>query len=100
MRACNENYAKDLNIPQADIPGKTDYDFYPAELADKYINDDKQIMASGGTAELEEAYSIGGADYIINTVKTAVKDENGDIVGLLGIFWDITEKKESEKTAP
>ena len=38
--ACNENYARDLGIRPEEIEGKTDYDFYPEELADKYRADD------------------------------------------------------------
>ena len=35
--SCNENYARDLKIKAEEIAGKTDYDFYPKELAEKYV---------------------------------------------------------------
>jgi len=50
--SCNKNYANDLKIKPADIVGKTDYDFFPKELADKYTADDKKIMTSGKAEEI------------------------------------------------
>lgn len=94
--ACNENFAKDLNIAPDGIVGKTDYDFFPKELAEKYRADDARIIQSGGVEELEEKYLFEGQDRVVQTVKTAVTDDNGDVVGLLGIFWDITEKRRLE----
>ena len=94
--SCNENYAKDLNIEPNEIVGKTDYDFHPHELADKYRADDKRIMKSGETEEIEEEYIIDGTEIWVNSVKTPIKDEDGEVVGIQGIFWDITERKEVE----
>ena len=88
----------DLNISPDEIAGKTDYDFYPKELADKYRADDKRIMESGQTEELEEGYIRDGQEFIIQTVKTPIKDDEGNATGILDIFWDITERKNMEKT--
>ena len=95
--SCNENYARDLKINPVEIVGKTDYDFYPKELAEKYRADDKRVLTSGTTMDIVEKYINDGREEIVQTVKTAVKDERGTIVGLLGIFWDITEKKRMEE---
>ncbi len=96
---CNENYARDLKIKPEEITGKTDYDFYPRELAEKYRADDKRIMESGKTEDIEETYIQNGQKVIVHTVKTSVKDEKGSTIGLLGIFWDITERKRLEREA-
>jgi PAS domain S-box-containing protein len=93
----NEHLARDLGILSADVFGKTDYDFFPRELADKYRMDDKRIMKTGVTEELEEHYVLLGKEVWIQTVKTPVRDINGKIVGVFGIFWDITERKRAEK---
>jgi PAS domain S-box-containing protein len=95
--ACNENYARDLGIAPAEVPGKTDYDFFPRELADKYRGDDTAIMASGKTEEFDEAYLEDGEERFVHTVKTPVTDEDGNVIGILGIFWDITERKRAEE---
>ncbi len=95
--SCNENYVRNLKIKPDAIAGKTDYEFYPKELAEKYRNDDKRIMDSGKTAEIEEKYIQEGKELIVHTVKTPIKDEQGNVVGILGIFWDITERKKAEE---
>lgn len=90
--SCNENLARDLSISPSEITGKTDYDFYPRELADKYRADDKSVIELGQTKDREEEYIKNGRELIVHTVKTPVRNEKGDIIGILGIFWDITEK--------
>ena len=96
--SCNENYAWGLKIRPDEIAGKTDYDFFPKELAEKYRADDKSVMESGKTEDIEESYIQDGREVIVHTVKTPVKHEQGNIIGLLGIFWDITERKRMEET--
>jgi PAS domain S-box-containing protein len=95
--SCNGNYARDLKIHPGEIAGKTDYYFYPKDLAEKYRTDDRRIMESGETEEIEEKYVLGGRESVVQTVKTPVRDEKGHIVGILGIFWDITQRKNAEK---
>ncbi len=94
--SCNENYARDLGIKPDQITGKTDYDFFPKQLAEKYRADDKRI-AESKMEEIEEQYVQDGREVFVHTVKTPVKDEKGDVVGILGIFWDITERKKMEE---
>jgi len=91
--SCNQNYAQDLGIKPDEIGGKTDYDFHSKELAEKYRADDKRILESGKIENIEERYIQDGRDIWVHTVKTPVKDEKGNIVGVLGIFGDITERK-------
>lgn len=93
---CNESYADDLKVGPHEIKGKTDYDFYPKELADKYIADDKRIIQSGKTEVIEEKYVRNGHEGTVHTFKAPVKDENGNTIGIFGIFWDITERKRME----
>ncbi|MEE9201186.1 MAG: PAS domain-containing protein, partial [Candidatus Brocadiales bacterium] len=95
--SCNDNYARDLKIKPGEIVGKTDYEFYPKELAEKYRVDDKRVMASGETEDIEEKYVRDGKEYIVYTVKTPVRNEKGVTVGILGIFWDITRRKRMEE---
>jgi len=93
----NESFARDLGIGPADVAGKTDYSFFPKDLADKYRADDQRIMESGQTDDLEEKYLQEGKETWVHTIKTPVRDENGEIVAVLGIFWDITARKRGEE---
>jgi PAS domain S-box-containing protein len=95
--SCNENYAGDFKIKSDEIAGKTDYDFYPDELADKYRADDKRIMESGQTEDIEEKYIQDGQEVILQTVKTPIRDGEGNVIGILGFFWDITVRKKLEE---
>lgn len=95
---CNPNYAHDLGIKCEDIVSKTDYDFYPTDLAEKYRTDDQRIIRSGDIEELEEAYIAGdGQEQVVHTVKIPVRDEQGRITGILGIFHDITERVKARR---
>ncbi|MGA2768442.1 MAG: PAS domain S-box protein [Candidatus Bathyarchaeia archaeon] len=94
--SCNENYARDLKIKSNEIMGKTDYDFYTEELAEKYRADDKRIMESEETQDIEEEYIQNGQKVYVHTAKTPVKDENDNVIGVLGIFGDITERKKAK----
>ncbi len=96
--ACNDNYAHDLNITTDQIAGKTDYDFYPKELAEQYRADDIRIIESGKVETIEEDYVLqGDQKFIVQTVKAPVRNEKEEIIGMLGIFMDITERKQAEE---
>ena len=95
--SCNRHYAKNLNIMPEEIVGRTDYDFHPKELADKYRDDDLRVMSSGETEILEEHHVLGGKQTWVNTIKTPVRDSNGEIQGILGIFIDITDQKKTHQ---
>ena len=94
--SCNDNYAQDLGMPAAAIAGKTDYDFYPRELAEKYRADDRRVMEIGEAAEIEEEYLRQGEKQWVQTVKAPVRDEQGNVGGVIVIFWDITERRKAD----
>jgi len=94
--ACNGKYARDLGINPAEITGKTDYEFFPEALAEKYRADDRRIIESGQSEEIEERYIQAGQERTVQTVKTPVKDETGNPIGVLGIFWDVTERTRAQ----
>ena len=96
---CNKIYARDLKVEAEEIKGKTDYDFYPKELAEKYRADDKRIMESGKIEDIEEKYIQDGQEGFVHIVKAPVMDEQGNAIGILGVFWDITETKKMEEEA-
>jgi hypothetical protein len=97
--SCNSNYAADLGIAPADIAGKTDFDFYPEELAEKFREDDRRVIETGNMLDMEETSMRDGSEITIHTIKTPVCDESGRRIGILGIYRDITLRKliEQEK---
>lgn len=89
----NNSYAKDLGISAADIAGKTDFDFFPPELASRYQADDKRVMAKKTVDTFEEPYQVDGRDFWIQTTKAPMYDRNGHVNGVVVIFEDITQRK-------
>jgi PAS domain S-box-containing protein len=92
----NERFARGLGLRPADVVGKVDDDFFPPELADKYRADDRRIMETGQTDEFDEEYVEGDRRRVVHTIKTPVRDDHGAIVGVLGVFTDITERARME----
>lgn len=90
--SCNQRYADSLGIKPEDIVGKDDFELHP-EQAEKYRSSDRLIMESGNPHEFVETFLIDGKTNYINTIKTPVYNEDGELQGVLGIFWDITEEK-------
>jgi PAS domain S-box-containing protein len=95
--SCNERFAGEVDLEANEIVGKTDYDLYPAEQAEKYRAMDREVLELGRTLDFEETYGARGEEVIVRTIKTPVRDEEGRVAGILGIFWDITERKRAEE---
>jgi PAS domain S-box-containing protein len=93
----NKNLARDFGFRPEEVVGKTDAELFTPELAAKYHADDVRIMETGKTEELEEKYLLDGRETWVNTIKTPVRGTDGEIVGMLGVFWDITERKQAEE---
>ncbi len=94
----NKNFCSVAGQPLESIIGKTDFDFFPAPLAEKYQRDDQFVIQSGRIFEtVEENVSPGGEKRYVNVVKTPIYDAKGKIIGIQGIFWDITERKQWEE---
>ena len=78
----------------SDLIGKTDFDLFPTELAEKYRQDDQRVLASGQTFEdLEEHLTAKGEKLHVHVVKRPIFDGHGQIIGTQGIFWDVTDRK-------
>jgi PAS domain S-box-containing protein len=93
----NELFAQDLGIRPEEIAGKADVDFFPPDLAAEYHADDVRVLETGQTAEFEERYLLHERETWIHIIKTPVRDKEGRVAGVLGIFWDITERRRAEE---
>jgi two-component system cell cycle sensor histidine kinase/response regulator CckA len=83
-----------------EIVGKTDFDFYPQELAARYYADEQEIIRSGQPLINREEplidFSTGDRKWLLTT-KVPLRDSEGKIAGLVGIGHDITERKALEE---
>jgi two-component system sensor histidine kinase/response regulator len=93
----NTLYCKTVGRKFDEIVGKLDIEYLPAEAAVKYMADDQNVMATGQKLEVVETHpQPGGKLMYVQVIKTPVRDAGGDIIGIQGIFWDVTERKVME----
>jgi PAS domain S-box-containing protein len=90
--AVNKQFAQEINIDPKEIIGRTDIDFFPEHIAKKHIALDREVMNTGKTMDVEEHISINNIPRVIETIKTPVYNSLGELQGVLGMHWDITEK--------
>ena len=95
----NQQFCKMLGKSLNEILGKTDFDFFPHELAEKYQRDDRKVKETGKPYDTVEENKPPGATgkLYVQVVKTPLYDGGGNIIGLQGIFWDITAQREAEE---
>ncbi|MBC6936262.1 MAG: PAS domain S-box protein [Chloroflexi bacterium] len=97
---CNHAFAEDagLDSPEA-IIGKDDYELSWAEVADLYRGDDQAVIESGqARINYEEPQThTDGSEMWLRTSKLPLRDADGEIIGVLGLYEDITEHKRMEQ---
>jgi phosphoserine phosphatase RsbU/P len=94
----NQSFCKILGRPLEEIVGKTDFDFFPRELAEKYQRDDRRVMQTGKPYDTIEEHQPPGHDKMyVQVVKTPLYAADGAVMGLQGIFWDITQQRLAEE---
>jgi PAS domain S-box-containing protein len=96
----NESVAKTMGSRSpADLVGKTDFDFYPQELAARYYADERHLVTLGHPIYNQEEPTIdaAGRERWLSTTKVPLRDSDGSIVGIVGIGRDITDKRRAEQ---
>ena len=94
----NEAFAAFIGKSPADIVGKHDLELYPEETARRFIDADRQVLATG-KAQAFEGVATGEAGtqaYLVT--KGVYRDRAGRILGLFGISHDITELRMANET--
>jgi PAS domain S-box-containing protein len=91
----NKTFCCLLGLSEAEILGKTDYDFFPQELAEKYRQDDRRVLETGEPFECVEENRTADKTRYFEVRKTPVYDADGNPVETQAIFWDVTEREEA-----
>jgi diguanylate cyclase (GGDEF)-like protein len=88
-----------LGVTPQDMVGKCDYDIYPPELAGTYEKNFNDVIMSGTRTYYEE-YVVDreGNVTFVEKIKTPIFNDNGAVIGIIGIAHDITTHKEIEET--
>lgn len=95
---CNRKFCDAMNTTIDQIVGKSDFDLFPEALAEKYRNDDRRVIETGHVFEtIEEHVTPQGEKLYVHVIKTPLHDPQGKIIGVQGIFWDVTERRRAEE---
>lgn len=96
--SCNPRFECLYNAKEKDIVGKKDYDFVPTKLADFFRMHDQMAIANSKPTRNEEEliFADDGHHEMVETIKTPMFDQQGKLVGVLGVARDITRRKEAE----
>jgi diguanylate cyclase (GGDEF)-like protein/PAS domain S-box-containing protein len=95
----NLSHVKALGASSSEeVAGKSDFDFYPKELAERYRTDEQEIISSGRPLVGKEERSVNqeGNERWHWSTKVPLRDESGKVVGFVGMTRDITEQKTLE----
>ena len=100
---CNALVARTFGIGNSEsIVGMTDRDFaaLTAEQAEFFVRKDREIMASGQPqlGIIEQATFADGSTHWLETNKVPLFNPAGKVIGVLGTWQDITERKQTEDT--
>jgi len=97
--SANKMFERFFGASEADIAGKTDYDFVDKDLADSFRENDRKAIASGKPHSNEEwiTFSDDGHQALLDTTKTPMYDGENNLIGVLGIGRDITGRKKTEE---
>ncbi len=93
----NRAYLDLRGITLADIIGKSDADLFPADIAARFREDDRQVIETGKVLhQFEENVSRDGERTWSEMIKGPLRDADGHISGVQILFWDATERKATE----
>ena len=94
----NQRFCQAVGKPLEEIIGRTDFDLFPNELAAKYHRDDLRVMSARQSLDTVEAHhKPSGERLFVHVIKTPLYNALGQVVGIQGIFWDVTQRKKIEE---
>lgn len=99
LQGCNNNLAKTLNLPSCKaIVGKADEDISSKQEAKAIKERDFKVMETGVEQTNEELYTLpNGLKTTYLTQRSPIFNKNNEVIGLIGISFDITERKKMEE---
>ena len=95
--SCNPAFERLYGVPEAEIIGKTDYDFVSQEQAALFQQKDQYAIRTGKTCINEEWVRFAdGQRILLETSKTPMWDAQGNLIGVVGISRDITQSRKMQ----
>ncbi|MCQ3937323.1 MAG: hypothetical protein DPW18_09780 [Chloroflexi bacterium] len=95
--AVNEQFLKTSGRKLEEVIGRTDYDIWAKPYAERYRQDDLEVIRSGRRRQVEELLlDSAGREFWVETIKMPIRNAQGEIIGTTGIAREITERKKAE----
>ncbi|OQY35869.1 MAG: hypothetical protein B6243_04245 [Anaerolineaceae bacterium 4572_5.2] len=89
----NQHYCTTLGKTLEEILGKTDFELYPPELAEKYRKEDLRVIKTQQVFEtVSETKLPDKTTTYAQVIKSPLYDSEGNVSGIQGVFWDVTEQ--------
>lgn len=85
------------NVKKQDVIGKTDFELVSKEWAEKFISSDKKAMSKRKPVTIEETIEENGETHWYETIKNPFYNDNGEVIGTIGISREITHRKKTEE---
>ncbi len=92
----NSRFLQLMELSIDEVLGKTDFDLFPADLAEKYRADDRSVVQSDGVFECIERNQHDGREVFFEVRKMPMRDASGNVVGVEALFWDVTRRYRAE----
>jgi diguanylate cyclase (GGDEF)-like protein/PAS domain S-box-containing protein len=95
----NRAVAADLGRKPDELIGKTDFDLHAHDRARQFIADERQVLETGTPMIGIDEFIVdnNGRQKWLSTSKLPLRNEAGEIIGLVGICRDVTERKRAEE---
>jgi PAS domain S-box-containing protein len=98
FRVFNKAFESFFGQPGSELTGKTVFDLLPRKRAQSHHDRDLELIEQPGTQTYESQFQIGQG--LLRTVvvhKASIADSRGAVIGIIGTFHDITDRKKDEK---
>nr|WP_321498427.1 PAS domain-containing protein [uncultured Methanolobus sp.] len=95
--SCNEMFSRYVGKSVSEIVGKTSHDIFDRNRADFFRSNDRRVLESGHSYKsVEWIDRADGKKVLLETFKTPLFTEEQELIGVVGVGRDITERKRAE----
>jgi len=92
----NRRFEEIFHLTNSELLGRTDYDLFPVEMAERLRANDRDVLAAGKPLAMEECAPLDDGVHTYLSIKFPIEGPGGTVTGVCGIATDITERKQLE----
>lgn len=91
-RLVNRAWERLMGMSRTEVLGKTNFDLVPADLAERYLENDRRVLSGESSADFEETLGEGSEQRSFLSTKFPTRDAQGRINGICGMATEVTER--------